>query len=158
MYYDCLHFFFNVFILAVLGLHGFSLVAASSGCSLIAMHGLLAAGASRCRARPLQREGFSSCCSWGLEHSLSSCGSHACLLQGMSDFPGSGMEPVSPALAGGHRGSPISSIFKSGSWGSESHRDWHSVADLVLLPQDPDSHLLGMDFQPLSFPPCPCQL
>ena len=31
---------------------------------------------------------------------LSSCGSRAQLLRGMSDLPGPGLEPVSPALAG----------------------------------------------------------
>lgn len=39
-------FFFNVFILAMLGLHGFSLFAASRGYSLIVAHGLLMAVAS----------------------------------------------------------------------------------------------------------------
>ena len=35
------------------------------------------------------------------EHRLSNCGSRAQLLRGMWDFPGPGLEPVSPALAGG---------------------------------------------------------
>ena len=34
------------------------------------------------------------------EHRLSRCGAWAQLLRGMWDLPGSGMEPVSPALAG----------------------------------------------------------
>ena len=34
------------------------------------------------------------------EHGLNSCGTWAWLLHGMWDFPGPGIEPVSPALAG----------------------------------------------------------
>ena len=34
-------------------------------------------------------------------HGLSSCGARAYLLRGMWDPPGSGLEPASPALAGG---------------------------------------------------------
>ena len=34
-------------------------------------------------------------------HRLSSCGARAQLLRGMWDLPGPGLEPVSPALAGG---------------------------------------------------------
>ena len=35
-----------------------------------------------------------------VEHGLSSCGTWAQSLRGMWDLPGSGIEPVSPALAG----------------------------------------------------------
>ena len=45
--------------------------------------------------------GLSSCGSRALEHRLSSCGAWASLLCGMWDLPGPGLEPVSPALAGG---------------------------------------------------------
>ena len=45
--------------------------------------------------------GLSSCGSWGPEHRLSSCGARAQLLRGMWDLPGPGIEPMSPALAGG---------------------------------------------------------
>ena len=45
--------------------------------------------------------GLSSCGSWALERRLSSCGTRAYLLRGMWDLPGPGLEPVSPALAGG---------------------------------------------------------
>ena len=45
--------------------------------------------------------GFSSCGTRALEHRLSSCGARAYLLCGMWDLPGPGLEPVSPALAGG---------------------------------------------------------
>ena len=45
--------------------------------------------------------GPSSCGSRATECRLSSCGSRAQLLHGMWDPPGPGLEPVSPALAGG---------------------------------------------------------
>ena len=40
------------------------------------------------------------CGSWALEHRLNSCGTRAYLLRGMWDLPGSGVKPMSPALAG----------------------------------------------------------
>ena len=57
--------------------------------------------------------GLSSCGSRALEHRLSSCGAWAYSLCGMWDRPGPGLEPVSPALAGGFLttvppGSPLS--------------------------------------------------
>ena len=45
--------------------------------------------------------GLSSCGSWALEHRLNSCGACAQLLHGTWDQPGSGIESVSPVLAGG---------------------------------------------------------
>ena len=45
--------------------------------------------------------GLRSCGSQALERRLSSCGARAQLLHGMWDLPGPGIEPVSPALAGG---------------------------------------------------------
>ena len=44
---------------------------------------------------------LSSCGSWALERKLSSCGARAQLLCSMWDFPKLGLEPMSPALAGG---------------------------------------------------------
>ena len=44
---------------------------------------------------------LSSCGSQALECRLSSCGARAFLLCGMWDLPGPGLEPMSPALAGG---------------------------------------------------------
>ena len=38
---------------------------------------------------------------WALEHGPESCGAGAQLLRGEWDLPGPGIEPVSPALAGG---------------------------------------------------------
>ena len=45
--------------------------------------------------------GLSSYGLLALERRLNSCGSRAQLLRGMWDLPGPGIEPVSPALAGG---------------------------------------------------------
>ena len=45
--------------------------------------------------------GLSSCGSRALEHRPSSCGAWTKLLHGMWDLPRLGLEPVSPALAGG---------------------------------------------------------
>ena len=60
--------------------------------------------ASRCGARALGAQasavaarGLSSCGSWALEHRLSSCSARA----GMWDLSGPGIEPISPAVAGG---------------------------------------------------------
>ena len=44
---------------------------------------------------------LSSCGSRALEYRLSSCGTWAQLLRGMWHHPGPGLEPLSPALAGG---------------------------------------------------------
>ena len=59
------------------------------------------AGLSRCGAGAVGRLGFSSCGSRVLEHRLSNCGAQAYLLCGMWGIPGSGIEPMSLALAGG---------------------------------------------------------
>ena len=65
-------------------------------------------GFSCCGARALglwasvvAAHGLSSCGSRALELRLSSCGAWAYLLRGMWDLPGPGIEPMSPALAGG---------------------------------------------------------
>ena len=66
---------FIYLFLAVLGLccyKGFSLVAASSGYSLVAVHGLLLLRNTDCGAH-----GRSSCGPRALEHRLSSCGAWA---------------------------------------------------------------------------------
>ena len=69
----CLFFFLSTF--SVLGLHGcsgFSLVAESKGCPLVAVSRLLTEEASIVVAH-----GLSSFSSWPLEHKLSSCGAQA---------------------------------------------------------------------------------
>ena len=53
------------------------------------------------RASVVAARGLSSCGSRALERRLSSCGTRAQLLHGTWDLPGPGLEPVSPALAGG---------------------------------------------------------
>ena len=65
-------------------------------------------GFSCCRAHALEPAGFSHCgtglsgCgSLALEPRLSSRGTWAWLLQSMWHLPGSGVKPMSPALAGG---------------------------------------------------------
>ena len=94
-------YFLNLFI-AVLGLR-FCARAFSScgkwGPLFIAVRGPLTIAASLVAEHRLQMR------------RLSNCGSRAQLLRGMWDIPGPGLEPVSPALAGGfltlrHQGSP----------------------------------------------------
>ena len=81
---------------------GLSLVAASRGysshCSGFSCCGAQALGT---RASVVVARGLSSCGSRALERRLSNHGSRAQLLRGMWDLPGPGLEPVSPALAGG---------------------------------------------------------
>ena len=68
---------------------------------LVAVWASHCSGFSFCRAQALGSVGFRGCSSHALEHRLSSCRARVQLLRGMWDLPGSGMEPVSPALAGG---------------------------------------------------------
>ena len=106
-----LFFFFliNLFILLIyfwlrwvfLAACALSLVVASGGYSSLRCAGfslqwllLLQSTGSRCA-------GFSSCGTRALERRLSSCGARALLLRGMWEIPGPGLEPLSPALAGG---------------------------------------------------------
>ena len=109
-YSDVLGFFFlSLFILFIyfwlcwvfVAARGLSLVVASGGYSLLRCEGfslrwllLLRSTGSRCA-------GFNSCGLRALEHRLSSCGAQTELLRHMWDLPGPGLEPVSPALAGG---------------------------------------------------------
>ena len=52
------------------------------------------------RASVVGGHGLSNCVSQTLERGLSGCGARAQRLHGMWNLPGSGIEPVSPALAG----------------------------------------------------------
>ena len=72
-----------------ISVRGLSLVAASRGPLFIAVRGPLTVAASLVAEHRLQT------------HRLSSCGSRAQMLRGMWDLPRPGLEPVSPALAGG---------------------------------------------------------
>ena len=93
-----------------------SLVAASGGYSLLQCTGCSLQWLLLLQSRGSRHAGFSSCSrrapvvvagglssfgSQALERRLSSCGAGAELLRGMRDLPGPGLEPVSPALAGG---------------------------------------------------------
>ena len=99
----------GLFFLAVCGL----LIAVAS---LAAEHGLQARGLQQLQhagsvvaalglqslwASVVVAHGLSRCSSWALQHRLSSCGAQAQLLRGLWDLPGPGIQPVSPALAGG---------------------------------------------------------
>ena len=89
-------------LLAVLGLHccpGF-FFSCSKRELLSSCRVWLPIGFSCCRAQPLGFKGFRSCGSWALEHRFNSCGKRAELLLRIWDLPGSGIGPVSPALAG----------------------------------------------------------
>ena len=101
-----------IYLLAALGLPllcaGFlqlRRVGATLRCGVRASH---CSGFSCCGARALGMQAsvvvarrLSSCGLQALERRLSSCGTRAQLLCGMWDLPGPGLEPVSPALAGG---------------------------------------------------------
>ena len=99
--------FFKIFIylfLAALGLRCCTRAFSSCRergilcCSAPASH----CGSFSCSgARGSRRTGLMSCGSRALEHRLSSCGVRALLLHVMWDPPGSGLEPMPPALAGG---------------------------------------------------------
>ena len=93
---------FIYLLLAVPGLcgcAGFSLVAGSLGYSSFGALSFHCSGFS-CGAQTLRHLGFSSFSSQALEHRLNSCGAWVQLLLGMWDLPRSGIEPVSPSLAG----------------------------------------------------------
>ena len=77
-------------------------------------------GFSCCRAPALGCVGFSSSDSQVLGHRLNSCGARDQLLCGMWNLPRSGIQPVSPALAGRFfttepPGKPSALLFK-GRW------------------------------------------
>ena len=76
---------------------GFSLVVVSGSYSLVPVCGLLLAVPSLVAERGLQERGLSGCRARALEYRLSSHGVGAWL----RDLSASGIEPKSPALAGG---------------------------------------------------------
>ena len=79
--------YFFIWLLVVLGLH----------CSTRASHyGGFSLQSMGCSVR-----GLSGCSWWAAEHQLTSGGTGASLPHGMWDLPGPGIEPMSPALAGG---------------------------------------------------------
>ena len=97
---EFLFLFFYFLLLAVLGLH----------CCPCAFSSCGEKGATLCcGARAYHCSGFSCCGAWALGArasvvvacGLSSCGARAQLLHSTWDLPGPGIEPMSPALAGG---------------------------------------------------------
>ena len=72
--------------------------AQASHCGIFSCCGAQALGM---RASVVAARRLSCCGSQALECRLSSCGPRAQLLRGMWDLPGPGLEPLSPALAGG---------------------------------------------------------
>ena len=105
----CLFVMIYLFIFGCVGsslLYAGFLVAASGGYSLLRCMGF-----SLQWLLLLQSTGFSRCGTWAqllrrvgsvvTVRRLSSCGAQASLLHGMWDLPGPGLEPGSPALAGG---------------------------------------------------------
>ena len=65
-----------------------------------------AQGLSSCSVQVVGLQGFSNCGLKALEHRLSSCGTWAQVLYGMWNHLGSGIKPVSSALAGGVQSIP----------------------------------------------------
>ena len=128
--------FLNLFIylfLAVLGLR-FCARAFSScgerGPRFIAVRGPLTIAASLVAEHRLQTR------------RLSSCGSRAQLLRGMWDPPRPGLEPVSPALAGGFLttappGKPYG-IFKCWKRLAKNRAPWHVTRCFLRADCDPD--------------------
>ena len=104
MYYQSLKKYIYLFIFGCVGsllLHtGFLQLwqAQASHCSGFSCCGARALGAW---ASVVVVCGLSSCDSRAVQCRLSSCGSWAQLFHNMWDLPGPGLEPVSPALAGG---------------------------------------------------------
>ena len=102
---------FLISVLAVLslcGCAGFSLAVGSGGYCPVAACWLIAAaslavehGHSGTRASAFAARGLGSYSFQALEHRLDGCGTQAYLLHGMWDLPGSGIKPMSCALAGG---------------------------------------------------------
>ena len=104
-----LFFLFYLFldVLCLRGCVGFSLLVVSGGYSLVVALGLLTAmaycwaRAPGCAGPVVVAHRLGSCDSQALEQSLISYGARAYLLLRLWDLPGSGIEPVSAALAGG---------------------------------------------------------
>ena len=131
--FSCLFFFFLLFRF---GCAGSSLLPVFSSCGewgLLCSCGVQAShcsGFSCCRVWVLGTQtsviaarGL-SCSSWALEHRLNSRRAQALLLQGMWNLPGSGIEPVFPALAG--------RFFTTEPPGKPSHLFYPVVARVAL--------------------------
>ena len=93
-----IYFWLRWIFVAVFGL---SLVAVSGGYSSLQYAGFSLRWLLLLRSTGSRQGDFSSCGSRALEHRLSTRGTWTLLLRGMWDLPGPGLEPMSPALAGG---------------------------------------------------------
>ena len=114
-------------------MRGLSPVVASGG-HFIAVHGPLTIAASLVAEHRLQKR------------RLSNCGSRAQLLHGMWDLPRPGLEPLSPALAGGFSttappGKPSTFIF------IKLHPDFRPPFHLVQRLENPESSLVIISSQ-----------
>ena len=98
LFYLFIYFWLRWVFIAACGL---SLVVASGGHPSLRCTGLSPRWPLPLRSTGCRRAGLSSCGSRAPEHRLSSCGARAQPLHGMWDPPGPGLEPASPALAGG---------------------------------------------------------
>ena len=78
-----------------------SLVAVSGGYSSLRCVGFSLQWLLLLQRTGSRHAGFHSCGSQALKRRLSSCGTRASLLRSMWEFPRPGLEPLSPALAGG---------------------------------------------------------
>ena len=113
IYYFCKNIYFIIIFLLIyfyFWLCAGSLVVATLRCSAWASH---CSGFSCCGAQALSAQA-----SVVVACGLSSCGARASLLRSTWDLPGPGLEPVSPALAGGFLttvppGKPCRFIFHS---------------------------------------------
>ena len=94
-------FFFFWLRWVFIAAHRLSLVAVSRGHSSLRCAGLSLQWLLPLRSTGSRHAGLSSCGSRALECRLSRCVTQAQLLRGTWDPPGPGLEPVSPALAGG---------------------------------------------------------
>ena len=105
----CLYFILKIFYLfnffglrlVFIAACGLSLVAASGGYSSLQCTGFSMRWLLLLRSMGSRRVGFSSCGSWPLERRLSSVTRGLSCSAAWGIFPGPGLQPVSPALAGG---------------------------------------------------------
>ena len=88
-------------IVSLLLCAGFSLVVASGGYSSLQCTGFSLRCLLLLWSTSSRRAGFSSCSTRALERGLSNCGIRAQCSMACGNLPRPGLEPVSPALAGG---------------------------------------------------------
>ena len=106
-FFFCFLFFFNFFYFifwlrwVFVAAHRLSLVAVSGGYSSLRCVGFSLRWLLLLRSTGSRHAGFSRCGSRALEHRLSSYWRTGLAAPRMWDLPGPGLEPVSPALAGG---------------------------------------------------------